>query len=179
MSITIAAAVKKLESTRDKKGSHAGIGPDGSYVLFRKKESVIQKRKETVAKQKKKEKKKEENIAKHISHGYKHSDDTDEPFKRVAARPLKRRTAVEIKEADGRKNQANAKASAEARAKKAKADAEAKAVKAKADAEAKAAGRKNKAAARRKASRMAITKAVEDDGAGVWPPGDKRRPPPF
>ena len=31
--ITIAAAVKKLESTRDKKGHHAGIGPDGSYVL--------------------------------------------------------------------------------------------------------------------------------------------------
>jgi hypothetical protein len=39
MTITIAAAVKKLESTRDRKGSHAGIGPDGSYVLFRKKES--------------------------------------------------------------------------------------------------------------------------------------------
>ena len=152
MSITIAAAVKKLESTRDKKGSHAGIGPDGSYVLFRKKESVIQKRKETVAKQKKKEKKKEENIAKHISHGYKHSDDTDEPFKRVAARPLKRRTAVEIKEADGRKNKANAKASAEARAEKAKADAE------------KAKAEKVKAAAnRRKARGKAIHKAVSGE----------------
>ena len=150
MSITIAAAVKKLESTRDKKGSHAGIGPDGSYVLFRKKESVIQKRKETVAKANKRKQRLESNITKHISRGYKHSDDTDEPFKRVAARPLKRRTAAEIKEADGRKNKANAKASAEARAEKAKADAE------------KAKAEKVKAAAnRRKARGKAIHKAVE------------------
>ena len=179
MSITIAAAVKKLESTRDKKGSHAGIGPDGSYVLFRKKESVIQKRKETVAKANKRKQRLESNVTKHISRGYKHSDDTDEPFKRGKLMLRRKRTAAEIKEAEGRRNKANAKTLAEKRAKKAKADAEAKAVKAKADAEAKAAGRKNKAAARRKASRKAITKAVEDDGAGVWPPGDKRRPPPF
>ena len=121
----------------------------------------------------------ESNIAKHISRGYKHSDDTDEPFKRGKLIPgrqlLRKRTAAEIKEAAGRRNKANAKTLAEKRAEKAKADK----VKAKADAEAKAAGRKNKAAARRKASRKAITKAVEDDGAGVWPPGDKRRPLPF
>ena len=152
MSITIAAAVKKLESTRDKKGSHAGIGPDGSYVLFRKKESVIQKRKETVAKANKRKQRLESNITKHISRGYKHSDDTDEPFKRGKLMLRRKRTAAEIKEADGRKNKANAKASAEARAEKAKADAE------------KAKAEKVKAAAnRRKARGKAIHKAVSGE----------------
>ena len=168
MSITIAAAVKKLESTRDKKGSHAGIGPDGSYVLFRKKESVIQKRKETVAKANKRKQRLESNITKHISRGYKHSDDTDEPFKRGKLILRRKRTAAEIKEAAGRRNKANAKASAEARAEKAKADK----VKAKAE-------REKANAAKGKARRKALNRAVEDDGAGVWSPGDKRRPPPF
>jgi hypothetical protein len=152
MSITIAAAVKKLESTRDKKGSHAGIGPDGSYVLFRKKESVIQKRKDTVAKANKRKQKIESNIATHISRGYKHSDDTDEPFKRGKLMLRRKRTAAEIKEAGGRRNKANAKASAEARAEKAKADAE------------KAKAEKVKAAAnRRKARGKAMNKAVSGE----------------
>jgi hypothetical protein len=145
-----AEAVKMLMDSRHT--NHPAIGPDGSYVLYKKKESVIEKRKETVAKQKKKEKKNEKNIAKHISDGYKHTDDTDEPFKRVAARPLKRRTAAEIKEAGGRRNKANAKASAEARAEKAKADAE------------KAKAEKVKAAAnRRKARGKAMNKAVSGE----------------
>ena len=152
MSITIAAAVKKLESTRDKKGSHAGIGPDGSYVLFRKKESVIQKRKETVAKANKRKQRLESNITKHISRGYKHSDDTDEPFKRGKLMLRRKRTAAEIKEADSRKNKANEKAKAEARAEKAKADAE------------KAKAEKVKAAAnRRKARGKAMHKAVSGE----------------
>ena len=156
MSITIAAAVKKLESTRDKKGSHAGIGPDGSYVLFRKKESVIQKRKDTVAKANKRKQRLESNVAKHISRGYKHSDDTDEPFKRGKLIPgrqlLRKRTAAEIKEAAGRRNKANAKTLAEKRAEKAKADAE------------KAKAEKVKAAAnRRKARGKAMNKAVSGE----------------
>jgi hypothetical protein len=152
MSITIAAAVKKLESTRDKKGSHAGIGPDGSYVLYRKKESVIQKRKETVAKANKRKQRLESNVAKHISRGYKHSDDTDEPFKRGKLMLRRKRTAAEIKEAAGRRNKANAKTLAEKRAEKAKADAE------------KAKAEKVKAAAnRRKARGKAINKAVSGE----------------
>jgi hypothetical protein len=47
-----AEAVKMLMDSRHT--NHPAIGPDGSYVLYKKKESVIEKRKETVAKQKKK-----------------------------------------------------------------------------------------------------------------------------
>ena len=166
--ITIAAAVKKLESTRDKKGHQAGIGPDGSYVLYKKNDKMIQQRKDTIAKRNKKIKNRQRNIDVHTARGYKHTDSTDEPFKKGDSQPLKKQTAAEIKEAAGRKNKANAKASAEARAEKAKAEkVKAKAARVKAN------------AAKGKARRKALNRAVEDDGAGVWPPGDKRRPPPF
>ena len=145
-----AEAVKMLMDSRHT--NHPAIGPDGSYVLYKKKESVIEKRKETVAKQKNKEKKKEKNIATHISRGYKHSDDTDEPFKRGKLMLRRKRTAAEIKEAGGRRNKANAKALAEARVEKAKADAE------------KAKAEKVKAAAnRRKARGKAMNKAVSGE----------------